>query len=214
MSTNVLPAGDNESRMPSRFMHLTDIYGIWGCLVFMVNATVLQLLDVTSGLDTVFWTVTAVQAVYLAVMFTAVRRHRVLMCPHCIDKFPLNPGEAAAGRARFALRYVHFVYDGINNSIYFIERFVRFKILSVIVFAALAAGASYSLALIVRDWYGVVIMSALVYLMYANQQHKQLQIWCPKCRPRGDDDDDDPPQPDPDPDPGVNTKTDELSKTG
>jgi hypothetical protein len=209
MSTNTMPMGNNEPVTPSRFMHHFDLHGIWGCLVFMVAATILGSLGMTDGFDTLFWVMVAIQVLYLIVAFTASKRHRVLLCPHCVDEFPLNPDEAAAGRARFALRYFHAVFDGSNTLMMFLERWVRSKILALIVVCALAWGVAWCLSFVLRGWYGVILVAAFVLLVHAKQRHQQLQIWCPKCRHDDGDDDDDHPEPEPEPDPAVET---DLSK--
>lgn len=212
MSTDAHPLGSNEPGAPSRFMHRFDLHSIWGLVVLMLAATILAATGATEGFDLVFWVGMAAQAPYFIFMFVAARRHRVFICPHCIDEFPLNPGEAAAGRARFPLRYFHFVADGTEAVVQFLLRFVRSRILALLLLCALSWLVAWPIRLVLDVWSTMVFFTAAIYFVYAFEKHQKLQIWCPQCRHDGrGDDDDDPPEPEPEPDPAVSTELEKVA---
>lgn len=194
----------NQPKMPTRLMHHFDTYGVWGLFVLLVMSTVLGSIDLLDGFDTVFWVLMAVQVPYIAFLFIAARRHRPGLCGHCFDAFPLNPGEYAAGRARFALRTVHLVADVLNRPYHFLEGVMRFKILTWIVYFGSVALFWLLMALLLRQWFATVFIGALILFGYAIQQHRKLQIWCPWCDHGRGDDDDPEVEPEPDPADGIN----------
>lgn len=214
MNAEAFASNTEEPKLPSRFTHHFDAHGMWGCLALLIVSTVLGATGAMDDFDATFWILTAIQVPYFLLLFKAIRGHRVLLCTHCVAAFPLNPGEHAAGRARFALMAVHLVFGGLHVFTSFLDRVLRSRVLGLIAFAVIAFPVMFGLGFFLREWFTIVLVTGLILMGYAVQRHKQLQLWCRWCR--GDDGggDDDPPQPEPEPGPGVDAKTDQLSKTG
>lgn len=193
---------------PSRLVHHFDAYSMWGFVAFMIAATVLSVTDISSGFDTGFWVMAVIQVSYAAAVVVAGRRHPLGLCPHCNDEFPLNPGEAAAGRYRVALAAVHIVHGGLYAWYRLLKRWLQNTIVAYIVFIAVLGVAMWGLAHLLGPWLGVMVLSGVIALQYAQQRHTQLDIWCPWCHDDGDGgDDDDPPDPEPGPEPAVGVTT-------
>lgn len=214
MNAEAFASNTDEPKLPSRFTHHFDTHGMWGCLAFIAVSTILSATGNLDDFSLAFWAITAIQVPYFLVLFKAVRRHRVLLCPHCVAAFPLNPGEHAAGRARFALATVHMVFGGLHVFTSFLDRVLRSRVLGLIAFALITFPIVGGLGFLLGTWFTFILVTALILMGYAMQRHKQLELWCPWCRRDDGGDDDDPPQPEPDPAPGVDAKTDQLSKTG
>lgn len=205
MSADATPLGDSNARPPSRFMHHFDLYGIWVGLGFMVVASTIVMLGITKGYDPLFWVFVSLQLAYAVLMFTAARRHMGQLCFHCAEAFPIDPGAVAAGRSRWALWYVHFVFGLFARMGMVAERYLRSKILAYLVLGVVFMGVFWPLSQLLNEWFATVFVGLLVLLSYAKEKHNQLQLWCPWCRPGGNGDDDDDPEPEPEPDPAVGT---------
>lgn len=208
MSADTAAPGGDAAKLPTRFVHHFDNHGIWGLLALLLVVTVLGSLGVTDGFDPVFWVTMAVMTPYMIALFAARRRHQPGLCGHCFDAFPLNPGEYAATRARFALRITHLVTETIAVLIGFLERHLRYKILALVAYGAVLLAVMWPLGMLLDEWFATVFLTAMTLLAYAIAQHRKLQIWCPWCDHRRGDDDR--PEVEPGPEPADGIKPEEV----
>lgn len=183
--------------------HLFDRWSVWA-LVLLGTAHTFAIAitpELKGPLNWVMWPLVIAHGFGL---FFLGRQHEPVTCAACWDRFPINPEEQAARRARPSLAFVHVVMwvGGWINRIPFMDVLTSAFLASMLMMMALVSAARIFIG---PPWISMVLLFYILFLVHSAQRHAQLQPWCPWCR-RGGDDDKEPEEPEPQPSTGIDLK--------
>lgn len=183
--------------------HLFDRWAVWFIVLVGTAHTITIAItpELKGPLNWVMWPLVIAHGFGL---WFLGRQHEPVTCAACWDRFPINPEEQAARRARPSLAFIHvllWVGDRINR-LRFMDGFTSQFLASMLMLMAVVSTARIFIG---PPWISMVTLFYILFFVHSARRHAQLQPWCPWCR-RGKGRDKEPEAPTPEPSTGIDPK--------
>lgn len=183
--------------------HLFDRWSLWAFVLVGTAHTIT--IGITPELEgPLNWVMWPFVIAYGFGLFFLGRQHEPVTCASCWDRFPINPEEQAARRARPWLAVTHltmWLADRLRR-LPFLDAFNAALLASMLL---LMTVVSVARIVVQPPWISMVSLFYVVFFVHSLRRHAQLQPWCPWCR-RGDDGDEETEEPEPEPSTGIDLK--------